>query len=285
MSTSKQRREAARRKLERQLVARQDRARRRRQGNVIASVVGAVVVIGVVVAFIIASSGDKKKSTAATTTPTASAPSASSSAAPTSSAPPAQPTYPCTWTKSGPASKKATVPSTTKPPRTGTINLAADSTRGKMTFQLNRADAPCAAESFDSLVKQKFYDATPCHRLVTEGIYVLQCGDPTGSGTGGPGYASNDEATGREKYPAGTIAMARNSQPNSTGSQFFIVYKDSPALAQNLGAQQYTVVGRVTSGLAVVQAVAKAGPLATAQSKTDGKPKMSISYTKIAVVG
>jgi peptidyl-prolyl cis-trans isomerase B (cyclophilin B) len=148
-----------------------------------------------------------------------------------------------------------------------------------MTFTLNRSEAPCTVASFVSLVNQKYYDDTPCHRLVTSGIYVLQCGDPTGSGTGGPGYTIPDEATGSEQYPAGTIAMARSSQAHSGGSQFFIVYKDSPSLMQNLGNLQYTVFGTVSNGLSVVNKVAAAG---TSNGSTDGAPKLPIKLTTLS---
>jgi peptidyl-prolyl cis-trans isomerase B (cyclophilin B) len=104
---------------------------------------------------------------------------------------------------------------------------------------LDRAAAPCTVNSFESLVQQKFYDKTRCHRLVDSGIFVLQCGDPTGSGSGGPGYTFADETDGTEKYTGGTIAMA-NGGPNTNGSQFFFVYEDSSTLPPN-----YTIFGRM----------------------------------------
>lgn len=126
--------------------------------------------------------------------------------------------------------------------------------------------ADCSGENPTGTVKQiqGFWDNTTCHRLTTEGIFVLQCGDPTGTGTGGPGYSTPDEnldaiaqdfedaGNGQVIYPRGTIAMA-NSGPNTNGSQFFIVYKDSPL------APAYTVVGQVTKGLDIIDAVADGG--------------------------
>jgi peptidyl-prolyl cis-trans isomerase B (cyclophilin B) len=272
VSTNKQRREAARRKLEAQLVARQERARRRRQTNVIASVVGTLVVIALVVAIVVFNHNGGKKKTAAATTP------ATTTAASTSATPAATPAaaaknpYPCTFTKSGTAARKVTIPTNKKPARTGTVKLAVVTTRGNMTFTLNRKTGPCAVASVLSLISQKYYDMTPCHRLVNSGIYVLQCGDPTGKGTGGPGYTVNDEYTGKEAYGPGVIAMANTGAANSTGGQFFIIYKNSTAGL----AKTYTVIGTVTAGLSVVDKVAAGG---LAADKT--APKLPITITSI----
>ena len=270
MSTTKQRREVARRKLERQLVARQERAKRRRQTNVIASVVGTLVVIAVVVAFVIFTHGNSKTKAAATTAATTTA--ATTAATTTAPATAAKNAYPCTFTKSGTAARKVSIPTNKKPAKTGTVSLAVVTTRGNMTFTLNRKTGPCAVESMLSLVQQKYYDKTPCHRLVNSGIYVLQCGDPTGKGTGGPGYTVNDEYTGKEAYGPGVIAMANTGAPNSTGGQFFIIYKNSTAGL----AKTYTVIGTVTSGLGVVDKVAAGG---LAADKT--APKLPITITSI----
>lgn len=143
----------------------------------------------------------------------------------------------------------------------------------------------CSGENPTGTVKQiqGFWDNTTCHRLTTEGIFVLQCGDPTGTGTGGPGYTTPDEnldavaaefedaGNGQVIYPRGTIAMA-NSGPNTNGSQFFIVYKDSP-LAPN-----YNVVGQVTKGLEIIDAVAAEG---VAGGAADGKPAQVLELEKV----
>ena len=278
MPSNKQRREAARRKLERQLQTRHEQQRRRRRGNLIASIVGGVVVVGVVIAYLAVTSGEDHSSNSADGSSTPGSAAVTTTATTASAA--ALPAYPCTWTKTADAAaRKATVPSTTRPARTGTVAVTATTTRGVITMQLDRAGGPCSVASVVSLAEQAYYNNSPCHRLVTSGIFVLQCGDPSGTGSGGPGYTVNDEATGKEKYPAGTIAMARTSDANSTGSQFFIVYKDSPDLAQQLGAKQYTVIGKVTSGLDVVQTVAAGG----ADTGTDGKPKLAVTITTMAV--
>src|SRR2546430_242150 len=122
---------------------------------------------------------------------------------------------------------------------------------GAITVRLDPADAPCTVASFAYLAGRKFFDGTRCHRLVTSGIYVLQCGDPSGTGAGGPGYTYPDENLSgtRGTYPAGTVAMA-NAGPNTNGSQFFIVYQDSPL------PPRYTPFGNVTVGLDLVRTVA-----------------------------
>ncbi len=125
-----------------------------------------------------------------------------------------------------------------------------------------------------------YFDHTACHRVTTSGIYILQCGDPTGTGSGGPGYKLDDEnlpttsfksaGSGAVIYPAGTVAMA-NSGANTNGSQFFIVYKDSPL------APSYSVIGTVAQGLDIVQKVAAAG---VSGGGTDGSPAQPIVITK-----
>ena len=97
-----------------------------------------------------------------------------------------------------------------------------------MTVEFLPDAAPCTVGSFAHLAANGFFDATSCHRLTTsETLKVLQCGDPTGSGSGGPGYQFGVENTEGATYPAGTVAMARGDDPGSNGSQFFIVYGDS----------------------------------------------------------
>jgi peptidyl-prolyl cis-trans isomerase B (cyclophilin B) len=125
-------------------------------------------------------------------------------------------------------------------------------TQGVITVKMLTDKAPCTTFSFRFLASHNFYGLTHCHRLATQGIFVLQCGDPTGTGSGGPGYAFNDENLAGATYPAGTLAMA-NAGPNTNGSQFFFTWKDT-ALAPN-----YTPFGRVIGGLDVLQKIAAAG--------------------------
>ncbi|GAA3217482.1 peptidylprolyl isomerase [Oerskovia jenensis] len=140
---------------------------------------------------------------------------------------------------------------------------------GEIAFTLDGQAAPQAVANFVSLAQGGFFDGTDCHRLTTEGIFILQCGDPTGTGTGGPGYEFGPVENAPEDglYPAGTIAMARTDAGTDTmGSQFFLVYEDT-TLPTTTGG--YTVFGKITSGLDVVRAVADAG---TADGSGNGSP-------------
>ena len=144
-----------------------------------------------------------------------------------------------------------------------------------LTVELDGKAAPQAVASTIYLAGKGFYDGVSCHRLTTSGIFVLQCGDPNGDGTGGPGYSygpvENDPAD--ETYPAGTLAMARRGgDGNSIGSQFFVVYQDSRIPSES-GIGGYTVIGRITSGLPELEAgVISAG---VEGGSTDGKPAVT----------
>ena len=146
---------------------------------------------------------------------------------------------------------------------------------GDVTLTLDGAAAPQAVASFVSLAESGYFDGTSCHRLVTSGIHVLQCGDPTGTGTGDPGYKFGpiENPPSDDVYPAGTVAMARQSgDGESMGSQFFLVYEDSTIPSDVAGG--YTVFGTITSGLDVVQAVADAG---TQDGSGDGSPATPVT--------
>lgn len=142
--------------------------------------------------------------------------------------------------------------------RTWTTTL--HTTAGDITMELDGAAAPQAVASFVSLARDGFFDQTTCHRLTTSNIFVLQCGDPTGTGTGGPDYRFGpvENAPADNVYPAGTVAMARAAgDAFSMGSQFFLVYQDSTIGSDSAGG--YTVFGRIVEGMDVLQAVADAG--------------------------
>lgn len=193
---------------------------------------------------------------------------------------------PGTPTASGSPSPSASSAALTLPPKT----LAEDRTwTGTMTIngiplgvELDGAKAPQAVSSTIALAQKKFYDGLTCHRLTNGGFYVLQCGDPEGTGNGGPGYSYGpiENAPKDDKYPAGTIAMARQSNnANSQGSQFFIVYKDTTIGSDSAGG--YTVIGKVTSGLdTLISDVADKG---TANGQSDGKPAVATKIDSFTV--
>ena len=173
------------------------------------------------------------------------------------------------------AAKEVDPPSPTAT-QTGEVDVTLATSVGDIGLQLDADAAPCTVNSFVSLAEQGYFDGTTCHRLTTpqSGISVLQCGDPTGTGTGGPGYSFDDELTGAEKYPAGTLAMA-NAGPNTNGSQFFIVYGDTPL------PPSYTVFGTVDAdGLKLVQEVGDAG---TTTGGPDGPPKTAVDIESATV--
>jgi len=158
----------------------------------------------------------------------------------------------CEYTASGTAAKPVDPPSTDNVPKTGTVKVVMHMDAGDVTMDLDRAGAPCAVHSMESLVDQKYFDDTSCHRLVPN--FVLQCGDPSGTGRGGPGYTFKDELTGNETYPVGTVAMA-NAGADTNGSQFFIVLGDNSGLQPD-----YTVLGTVEAdSMAVVNYIASQG--------------------------
>jgi peptidyl-prolyl cis-trans isomerase B (cyclophilin B) len=229
-------------------------ARRRQRRNSLLAGLAALVVVAVVVGVVLAVSGDDKKKDTLSSQPSASAGA-------------------CSYAKQGTASKKVDgLPPTSGVVREGTRSAVQTTSQGVVEADLLAAKAPCTVNSFAFLADQKYFDGTSCHRLTTDGIFVLQCGDPTATGTGGPGYQFADENLTGAKYPAGTLAMA-NSGPGTNGSQFFIVYKDTQL------PPSYTPFGTITKGLDVVAKVAKAG----AVGGVDGKPKLPITLRTVTV--
>lgn len=147
-------------------------------------------------------------------------------------------------------------------PEEGTQIMTIETNHGDITAEIDTAEAPCTSSSYTFLAEQDYFDDTRCHRLTTDGIFVLQCGDPNteggigdDAGAGGPGYQFPEENLPEEEennYPAGTIAMA-NAGPDTTGSQFFLVYDDTSLPAD------YTVLGEITEGLDIVEDIADDG--------------------------
>jgi peptidyl-prolyl cis-trans isomerase B (cyclophilin B) len=262
VSTNQERREAAQRTLKRQQERRVEQEQQRKLVAKIVAVVVAIAVVGVV-AVLTLRSGSKPAAPTAAALPTATAPAG-----------------PCSFPASPgePASKPVSAPTDANPPKQGTVAASITTNQGVLPVSLNRAEAPCTVENFLSLAKAGFFNNTPCHRLTTgESLKVLQCGYPTGSGSGGPGYTIPDEPPtnlkpgtgGSDIYPASAMAMANTGAPNSGGSQFFLVYADSE-LPPN-----YTIFGTIApSGVQILQKIAAAGE-DDSSGPGDGKPNLT----------
>lgn len=283
MATNQQRREAAKRKLDRQIAHRTERAKRRKVVG-IGVTVGAVMIIAGLVVFVATRERADVNADPATPPsqeqpqvqiPTERAPMPQR---PQALADPVSCQYPA---GAEPAAKPATAPPGDGIASTGTVSATVKTTAGDIPLTLDKALAPCTVNSFVSLAQQGYYNDTECHRLGTEGLQMLQCGDPTASGSGGPGYTVQDENFPELTYGRGVLAMAKTAQPNSGGSQFFMVYGDAQLPAE------YTVFGSISDeGLKVLDEVARAGvdPAEAAQSKDGtGKPMTPVKFTAVTV--
>jgi peptidyl-prolyl cis-trans isomerase B (cyclophilin B) len=291
--TNEQRRATAKRKLDRQLERRAAQEKRKRLFTIIGASVGAILVVVAVVATVIVTNRDSDSTTASasTTTPTESSavdtPAAGDTAPLPAFAAPADLGADCQYPAAEAASKQVNPPRTGKVP-TEPAQVSASMTigQGNIGLQLDNGKAPCTVNSFASLAQQGYFNDTPCHRLTTGGLAVLQCGDPTGKGTGGPGYEfANEYPTNQYQpdnpalsqpviYPRGTLAMA-NAGPGTNGSQFFLVYQDSQ-LPPN-----YTVFGTIDeTGLATLDKIAAAGVEGGAG---DGAPAQPVQIKSVAL--
>jgi len=293
-SKKERQRKLARDAYERRMQRQAQRVIRTRQLSVIAIIVVLVVGVGIGSAAI-AGVFNSAKPAAAAGTHTPSASPATPSASATTSATPSPGTTAamvngkCVYTPSGTAVRKVSPPPR-RPDLSAKYVATIATNRGNIVINLLNSKAPCTVNSFVSLVDQKYFNNTPCQRLTTAayGIYVLQCGDPTGTGSGGPGYEFYTENLGSVKtqsvsgateglYPAGTVAMARGQSQDTNGSQFFLVYKDSP-----LPQPGYTPFGTIASGLSILQNVAKAGS-DNSTSAGDGHPKENVQIDSVTI--
>jgi peptidyl-prolyl cis-trans isomerase B (cyclophilin B) len=272
--------ELARQRYERQLQRRAIRQARARRMKIIGTIVAVVVIAGGSGAIAFAMNGPAKKKTT-TAAAASSTPAATPSAAPSVSVKPGQCAYQPLPAQAAQGAKDVGKPPV-KPVK-GTYRMTLDTSLGTIVASVDGTKAKCTVNSFKYLASKKFFNNTKCHRLVTEGIKVLQCGDPTGTGTGGPSYGFGNEnvpkaaKSGQATYKRGVIAMAHSSAPNSNGSQFFIVYGDSPLPAD------YTVFGQITQGMDIVDSVAKAGAEPADQAgNTAPKKKIEIKDLTVA---
>jgi peptidyl-prolyl cis-trans isomerase B (cyclophilin B) len=250
MAGQKREREVERARHERQQERRAEKRRKaKRRERILASVVVAVLAVGG-----LAYLGSVLRKDDGTTA--ASTPETSSNCAEPTGAQPASKTY----------EKPPAFTLNTK--KTYTLTFATNC--GDIAVELAAKDAPKNVSSMLGLANDSYFDNTVCHRLTTSGIFVLQCGDPKGDGTGGPGYHLPDEnlpKAGTNNYPSGTVAMA-NAGPGTAGSQFFLVYGDT-----TLGPD-YTIIGKITRGLDTILGVAAHG--VTPAGSTDGTPQQTI---------
>jgi peptidyl-prolyl cis-trans isomerase B (cyclophilin B) len=195
-------------------------------------------------------------------------------AEPTVPRPPSEPARHCTYTSKPPAARNVGFPPDT-PDYKAAYQATINTNRGSIVINLLNSKATCTVNSFVYLASKKYFNNTYCQRLTTSGIFTLQCGDPTGTGRGGPGYKFDDENLPGAKYTAGTVAMV-NSGPDTNGSQFFLVYKNSPLPAS------YTPFGKIVSGLGTIVNAAKAGS-DNSNAPGDGHPKEKIVIESVTV--
>ena len=182
---------------------------------------------------------------------------------------------PCEYVPSGVPAKPVNPPTTTDVQTTGKVTFTLAMTGGPVKITMDRSKTPCAVHSFASLAEQGYFDGTRCHRLADFGSFLLQCGDPSGTGSGGPGYTFADELTGAETYTRGVVAMA-NRGPSTNGSQFFLVWEDSPSLRPN-----YTILGRMdTRSRDVIAQMAGEGQDGSNEDGT-GTPNNPSEITKV----
>ena len=269
-------RKLARAHYERQQARRIQRTHRWRRIGIIVAACCAVIALGA--GGYVALSGGGSNTSAATATPT---PTASSTATPTPTPSPtptlaAEPASHCTYTPNGTAARKVGVPPAKPAFKDAKYQARVKTNRGTIVLELLNHQATCTANSFIYLADKSYFNNTSCHRLTTNGIYVLQCGDPTGTGSGGPGYKFADENLAGAKYTEGTVAMA-NAGPGTNGSQFFLVYHNSTTLPAS-----YTPFGKIVSGLGIIQNVAQAGT-DNSNGNGDGHPKEKVTIESVTI--
>jgi peptidyl-prolyl cis-trans isomerase B (cyclophilin B) len=285
-SNERQRRQARERYLRQQEERRAKQRRVRRRWLTVISALAAVGLIAALLVTFLPSGGGKKAAAKSSTSPSASA-SASTSASTV-----AEPAHHCTYASASPVARKVSFPPATPDYTTTAYTATIKTNLGAITLNLLNSKATCTVNSFVHLAEAGYFNNTQCHRLLTTGIYVLQCGDPyatsttkltcssTGTvGTGGPGYNFASENLTNAKYPAGTVAMANSGTATSNGSQFFIVYQDSSSGLQ----ASYTPFATVSSGLNIVQNVAKDGYSCTYAQAGGGAPKEKVIIDSVAI--
>ncbi len=265
-------RKLARERHERRMARQAQRQQSMRRTTKIASVVVILAAVAAVVTFTVLNlnSGPKAAALPSATPTAAGTPTPTPTPTPTV----AEPAHHCVYTPtpSQPAARKVGVPPAT-PKWKAKYRATITTNRGAIVIDLLNSKATCTVNSFVYLASKSYFSPTHCHRLTTGGFYVLQCGDPTGTGRGGPGYQFADENLAGATYSTGAVAMA-NAGPNTNGSQFFLVYKNT-TLSPN-----YTPFGTIVSGLKVILGIAKVGVVG---GGTDGQPKEAVIIEKVTI--
>jgi len=269
-------RKLARERYERQQARRIHRAHRWRTIGIIAAASCAVIALGAGGYVALAGGGGTNASATSTPTPTT---SSTATATPTATPTPTQAAEPashCTYAPNGTAARKVGAPPAKPAYKGAQYKATVKTNRGTIVLDLENNKATCTVNSFIYLAVKKYFSNTTCHRLTTSGIYVLQCGDPTGTGSGGPGYKFANENLAGAKYTEGTVAMA-NAGPGTNGSQFFLVYRNSTTLPAS-----YTPFGKIVGGLGIIQNVAKAGT-DNSNGNGDGHPKEKVTIESVTI--
>ena len=281
-------RRQAREKYRRQQEQRRARQQRIRKRWLIGGSAFMAVLLIVSLLLVFLPGGSPKKAAAKASKSPSASPTATATAV-------AEPAHHCDYTSATPAAKKVSLPAAT-PDFTSSYQATINTNLGKLTFNLLNSKATCTVNSFVHLAQAGYFDNTQCHRLLTSGIYVLQCGDPYATagaklscsttskiGTGTPGYDFASENLTGAKYPTGTVAMANEGTANSNGSQFFIVYKDSTSGLNGSTGPSYTPFATVSSGLGIVQNVAKDGYSCQYAQAGGGVPKKKVIIDSVTI--
>jgi peptidyl-prolyl cis-trans isomerase B (cyclophilin B) len=275
-------RKRARERFERQRANRLERQRKIRKWAGISLAIAAIIALAITLPLTVLSGSSSPSSAAAKPSATASA-SASAAAV-------KEPATHCTYAKSAAGEVKSVGTPPATPDSKAAYTATISTNLGPITISLANSKATCTVNSFAYLAAKGYFSNTQCHRISDSGgLYMLQCGDPTAKagqalscssstlGTGGPGYAYASENLTGAAYTAGTVAMANSGTADSNGSQFFLVFKNSQLPAS------YTPFGTITSGLDILQNVAKAGTSCTYSSAGGGVPKDKVNIDSITV--
>lgn len=285
MSDNSSRRDAALKNLDKELKSRARREKMRPLGVVLATVVVLVVLVGGIYFLVTRDTTEDTVAEDTTSSPTPDVTPVAMADKPKEAYPD---TVTCDYPASDTAAKDAGTPPTDNIATSGTVEVTFTTNKGDIAMNLDRSTSPCTVNAVEHLVSKGYYNDTICHRVVvSDSMTILQCGDPTGSGSGGPGFSFADEyprnaydAADVENpviYPRGSLAMA-NSGKDTNGSQMFLVDKDTTL------APKYNVFGTITeSGLKTLDSIIEENKDANQDNGGDGKPAQEVRITSATV--